>query len=180
MIEDLEFPFVDGVCEHGGQFIPRYSREVIRPRRVSQSAILYRDEWHCVYCGADYETLSEAPRHGPTLTLDHVVPVVAGGEWTVGNLVVACHKCNSGKSGGRLRHERSILADVAARSRAVSLDPEWLVRHSAPNLARGFDRYCDLIERAREAAIAADGDGRAARQAASAAVWEANRPWVRG
>lgn len=41
----------------------------------------------CAYCGRAIK-----------LSQDHVVPVVAGGTYTVGNIVPACKRCNSSKS----------------------------------------------------------------------------------
>lgn len=51
--------------------------------------ILKRDGFTCQYCG----------RHPPTVLLhvDHIVPVVDGGEETAENLITACQDCNLGK-----------------------------------------------------------------------------------
>ena len=53
--------------------------------------IFVRDKWKCQYCG---ELLSPT-----TSTLDHVIPVSAGGTNAASNLVAACLVCNSIKSG---------------------------------------------------------------------------------
>lgn len=42
----------------------------------------------CVYCGSEQN-----------LCIDHLVPIVLGGDHYIDNLVVACKKCNSGKAG---------------------------------------------------------------------------------
>lgn len=48
--------------------------------------VLERDNWTCRYCG------------GPATTVDHVDPVVRGGDpFDERNLVAACKSCNSRK-----------------------------------------------------------------------------------
>ncbi len=54
-------------------------------------AVLQRDAFRCRYCGA---TASD----GVKLHIDHIVPVVAGGETSIDNLVAACEQCNLGKA----------------------------------------------------------------------------------
>jgi 5-methylcytosine-specific restriction endonuclease McrA len=49
------------------------------------------DAFRCRYCGA---TASD----GVKLHIDHIVPVVAGGETSIDNLVAACEQCNLGKA----------------------------------------------------------------------------------
>jgi 5-methylcytosine-specific restriction endonuclease McrA len=53
--------------------------------------ILARDGFRCRYCGRT----GDSP--GVVLHVDHVVPVVAGGDSSEGNLVTACDECNLGK-----------------------------------------------------------------------------------
>lgn len=64
--------------------------QVVKRRRVkrnlSRKNIFYRDNFTCQYCSSD-----------EYLTIDHVVPIARGGEWTWENLVTACAKCNSRK-----------------------------------------------------------------------------------
>lgn len=53
-------------------------------------------EWHCIYCHqqGDYE-------HGPdgrAWHIDHIYPLVLGGDWERDNLVLACATCNLGKN----------------------------------------------------------------------------------
>jgi 5-methylcytosine-specific restriction endonuclease McrA len=43
-----------------------------------------------VYCG-------KSQQDGATLHVDHVVPVIDGGDSEDGNLVTACDECNLGK-----------------------------------------------------------------------------------
>lgn len=53
---------------------------------LNRKSIFLRDKYRCQYCNARDE-----------LTLDHVVPVSRGGEWSWQNLVTACSKCNTKK-----------------------------------------------------------------------------------
>lgn len=50
--------------------------------------------WRCAYCGTPVEPEHDHPRRA---TLDHVIPKRHGGQNHKGNLVVACHTCNSGR-----------------------------------------------------------------------------------
>jgi hypothetical protein len=54
---------------------------------------------HCGYCGVAEEDV------GGELTVDHYVPLSAGGDETDGNLVYACHRCNLYKGDFRSNEE---------------------------------------------------------------------------
>ncbi|KAK9803012.1 hypothetical protein WJX73_010577 [Symbiochloris irregularis] len=62
-----------------------YVRREIRKGHlaISRRNIMTRDMWTCQYCGGKND-----------LTLDHVVPMSAGGKWSWENLVTACETCN--------------------------------------------------------------------------------------
>jgi len=62
-----------------------------KPRTEKRTAIFRRDAYRCVYCAGTF-TDSQ-------LTLDHVQPVVKGGDNSSGNLVTACAHCNTRKGG---------------------------------------------------------------------------------
>lgn len=71
-----------------------------RPRRESISKrigarkarrIRARDDHRCVYCG------DTAEASGSHLHLDHLTPQSHGGADEVGNLVLACRRCNSAR-----------------------------------------------------------------------------------
>lgn len=69
---------------------PGRSSKWITPLR--RLALYIRDGFTCQYCGRD---LREAePRD---VTLDHLLPRVAGGTHEDRNLVTACGKCNYGR-----------------------------------------------------------------------------------
>ncbi|XP_016466345.2 uncharacterized protein LOC107789092 [Nicotiana tabacum] len=79
----------------GSYYIPAVLRvphllQVVKRRRIkkalSRKNIFYRDNYMCQYCSSD-----------ENLTIDHVLPIARGGEWTWENLVTACSRCNSRK-----------------------------------------------------------------------------------
>ncbi|XP_010414875.1 PREDICTED: uncharacterized protein LOC104700959 isoform X1 [Camelina sativa] len=79
----------------GSFYIPAVLRvphllQVVKRRRVknslSRKSILLRDDYTCQYCSSR-----------ENLTIDHVIPISRGGEWTWQNLVTACSRCNSRK-----------------------------------------------------------------------------------
>ncbi|ESQ33958.1 hypothetical protein EUTSA_v10008350mg [Eutrema salsugineum] len=79
----------------GSFYIPAVLRvphllQVVKRRRVKNSLsrknILLRDDYTCQYCSSR-----------ENLTIDHVMPISRGGDWTWQNLVAACSRCNSKK-----------------------------------------------------------------------------------
>lgn len=56
---------------------------------IDRGAILERDRWTCVYCGAD---LRQVEPH-----IDHVIPLSRGGQNEPDNLAAACKPCNLSK-----------------------------------------------------------------------------------
>jgi 5-methylcytosine-specific restriction endonuclease McrA len=61
---------------------PRLSRDYKRVRLQ----VLARDGYVCMYCGQD------------ATTVDHVIPIVKGGDpISMDNMVAACRRCNSSK-----------------------------------------------------------------------------------
>lgn len=87
-------------------------------RRVSwvgrtRAALLARDSWQCVYCGATW-------RSG--LSLDHIDPLSGGGSDVPANLAVACSNCNMAK--GR-RPLLLFLAREAHAGRRIGHRARW-------------------------------------------------------
>ena len=70
--------------------------------------IFKRDNFTCQYCGAQPPEV--------VLVIDHVLPVVEGGDNDQTNLITACEPCNQGKAG-------KLLGNVAPRPDA---DLEYL------------------------------------------------------
>ncbi|KAL8515723.1 hypothetical protein ACS0TY_014416 [Phlomoides rotata] len=79
----------------GSFYIPAVLRvphllQVVKRRKVkkglSRKNIFHRDNYTCQYCSSN-----------ENLTIDHILPISRGGNWTWENLVAACAKCNSRK-----------------------------------------------------------------------------------
>lgn len=82
----------------------------IRPEK--RLAIYLRDEFHCVYCGADLHDATPAE-----VTLDHITPRCQGGSNEATNLVTACRSCNSRRQETALTE----FADTDAQARIETL-----------------------------------------------------------
>ncbi|XP_022882596.1 uncharacterized protein LOC111399483 [Olea europaea var. sylvestris] len=95
----------------GGSFyIPAVLRiphllQVVKRRKVKRSLsrknIFFRDNFKCQYCSS-----------GENLTVDHVLPISLGGQWTWENLVTACARCNSRKGQKTLEEANMTLMKV--------------------------------------------------------------------
>jgi 5-methylcytosine-specific restriction endonuclease McrA len=66
----------------------RFRPQVVR---FSRRNVYIRDDYRCQYCGEPFAAAD--------LTLDHVVPRVAGGKTSWTNVVAACRPCNRRKGG---------------------------------------------------------------------------------
>lgn len=73
--------------------LPRAKSKGGRIWPATRARIYERDAFACVYCGSAED-----------ITIDHVVPRVAGGRSSAENLATACRTCNSSK-GGRTPQE---------------------------------------------------------------------------
>ncbi len=73
----------------------------LRPQvvRFSRRNVYLRDHHRCQYCGEAFTAAD--------LTLDHVIPRVAGGKTSWTNVVAACRPCNR-KKGGRTPEEAGL------------------------------------------------------------------------
>jgi len=79
--------------------------------RFSRANVFIRDQHRCQYCGHGFQKSH--------LTLDHVIPVVQGGEKSWENIVTACKPCNQKKGGRTPQQARMELIRKAQR-------PHWL------------------------------------------------------
>lgn len=61
-------------------------------RKEKRLAIYIRDNFACVYCGAQLKGCKPGE-----ISLDHIVPVNAGGSNEATNLVTCCRACNNRK-----------------------------------------------------------------------------------
>lgn len=66
---------------------------------VSRSAIYERDRWTCRLCGKGIPRDAQVP-HPLAATVDHVVPLAAGGTHEPANVQAAHYRCNSIKGDG--------------------------------------------------------------------------------
>lgn len=65
----------------------------VRVKRTAE--LLERDEFFCHYCHRPFND-SDWPNDSK-LTVDHIVPIVMGGNDELCNLVLACYPCNTRK-----------------------------------------------------------------------------------
>lgn len=72
--------------------------------RTLRLAVLRRDNFTCVYCGAGKEK---------KLHVDHVIAVCNGGKTVIANLQTLCFECNLGKAAKP--DAKSNVVDLAAR-----------------------------------------------------------------
>ena len=85
--------------------------------------VFTRDKFTCQYCGG---TVPDVVLH-----VDHIHPVVEGGDNDITNLITACFDCNSGK-GKRLLSDDTVLTkqrkqleDLEERREQIELMYEW-------------------------------------------------------
>lgn len=98
------------------------SKRVAIPKKM-RFEVLKRDAFACQYCGG------KAP--DVLLQIDHVVPVVDGGETVILNLVTSCEPCNNGKGGTPLSSDMALskatrqAAELQARREQIEMMAEW-------------------------------------------------------
>jgi len=86
-----------------------------RPRQPNRRGVYDRDHGDCAYCGRKI-LFQEA-------TLDHVIPLSAGGASTWENLVNCCAPCNQRK-GGRTPEQARMKLKIRPFTPKVRLRPE--------------------------------------------------------
>lgn len=95
--------------------------------RFSRLNIFLRDNYICQYCGGKFQKAA--------LTLDHVIPIVQGGNKSWENIVTACKPCNQ-KKGGRTP------AQAAMHLIRKPKQPTWLPSaHFQVGISRAPDRW---------------------------------------
>lgn len=91
-------------------------------RKSTRFAILFRDDWRCVYCAKNLDVGSA--------TIDHLRPTSRGGSHHPTNLVAACLRCNSRRQDRPLRtFLRSVIAEYDER---VARQIERAARRALP------------------------------------------------
>ncbi|MFM2293801.1 MAG: hypothetical protein RLZZ350_214 [Verrucomicrobiota bacterium] len=117
------------------------SRRAI-PKRI-RFEVLKRDSFKCQYCGA------AAP--DVLLQIDHIHPVIEGGDNDITNLITSCVACNSGKSGKTLDDKTAVikarnqLEDLQTRREQLEMMMEW--KEGLRDIAiETIDRLCSYWE----------------------------------
>ena len=75
-------------------------------RNEKRLAIYLRDNLQCVWCGRSLEDEI-------TLTLDHVIPHIEGGDNNEDNLITACKQCNSSRQDRPVKMFARVVAAYA-------------------------------------------------------------------
>ena len=102
---------------------------------MKREEIFVRDEWRCVYCGEQCPPAA--------LTIDHVQPLMRGGDSSGGNVVTACATCNLRKGHRRLADFLLDEAESLANFRRYA-------RHVWPRHLRSLDEALTVEQRKRE------------------------------
>ena len=79
-----------------------FVKRPIQRVKFSKRHVLMRDNYTCQYCG-DRNTVDR-------LTIDHIIPKVAGGQTIWTNVVAACKRCNAKKADRALKDSGMKLA----------------------------------------------------------------------
>jgi hypothetical protein len=74
--------------------------------------VFARDGWRCWLCGCVVDD--------ETATIDHVVPIAAGGADTTDNVRTACHECNSRRGARDAKVFRALSPEAPRRRRCES------------------------------------------------------------
>jgi 5-methylcytosine-specific restriction endonuclease McrA len=98
-----------------------YGQIIARLWQMKRRFVLWRDRGHCKYC---YEKLT-----AKTFTIDHIVPVSAGGSNAFDNLVACCKYCNKMKADKPADTEMRNKMWMAAYRRAEHNTPRRRVRN---------------------------------------------------
>jgi len=96
---------------HRGDFKSRAMLYGVRYTNVSRRVVFERDGWRCQLCG--HAVLRKAKRHKVTrrlhprtASLDHIIPMVKGGDHVERNCQCACLSCNVRKHARRIGQTR--------------------------------------------------------------------------
>jgi len=118
----LELPLPEEIYGHR-LVVRRPAGHVARPNfapgRTVRAKLLKREGGRCFYCGRPLEERD--------CVVDHVIPLVAGGDHSVGNTVACCFPCNSAKRDRpaadflSVLHRRGALSDAELSQRLAAL-----------------------------------------------------------
>jgi hypothetical protein len=85
--------------------------------------VFKRDQFRCQYCGASAPDV--------VLVIDHIRPVVDGGDDSLLNLLTSCEPCNAGKSdvalsdGAAVKKQLAQVRNLAERREQMQMLVEW-------------------------------------------------------
>jgi len=65
-------------------------------RREFRNLLIRLNGAVCFYCKRELKRIGvfKSQHRDDDLTIDHIVPISKGGKWEIGNLVLACYRCN--------------------------------------------------------------------------------------
>lgn len=104
--------------------------------------VFKRDKFQCQYCG----------RIAPDVILevDHVLPVVEGGDNSIMNLRTSCFDCNRGKGKRKLANDQKLkaeykeIANLSDRREQIEMMMEWRTME-IQNYKNEYDLYKSLL-----------------------------------
>jgi len=83
--------------------------------RVDLEALCERDGWTCQICFGPVDRAIMSRYHPYGMSFDHVIPEIAGGGWTWGNLQLAHRGCNVMRGDLSLEEARGFAREILAR-----------------------------------------------------------------
>lgn len=83
----------------GKNHLTRAKKYGVAWERIRTIDILERDGWRCYICGVSTPKELRGTFEDNAPELDHVVPMVVGGDHVKSNVACCCRKCNNYKSG---------------------------------------------------------------------------------
>jgi len=92
--------------------------------RFSKTAICYRDNFTCQYCGKKLPL--------SLLEKEHVIPKSQGGQSVWDNIVAACKPCNQEKAGMTPEQAGMPLLSVPVKPKSLPVPELYIVKDNAP------------------------------------------------
>lgn len=87
-------------------------------RQEKRLAIYIRDNFTCLHCKRDLQTI--VPGDGIRIELDHVVPVSKGGSNHQNNLITSCSECNQARGNKDIEEIHPLLSQRAHIERQLA------------------------------------------------------------
>lgn len=115
----------DNSSERAGRYRDRLAEVGGSTYITHREAVLERDNHQCVYCGSDEK-----------IVLDHLIPVLRGGDNDPDNLVAACKSCNAGKAGRLLEETSYTFMDPERQAQYEFLRAQFVTTGNGDKLKR--------------------------------------------